>query len=722
MQFGNVLIYISLILTFIGIVLSLIRLKTKDTKILLYSRLVTVILFTTISAATIYLYYLFLSSDVSVDYVWSHTKSNYPFIYKLSGTIAGMAGSLLFWIWMIIIPWAYEEIKAIKKPVNKDLMDWTRITLLSVMGVMLFILCLHKLFDPTLAFSADPMVRTLATDPDGLGLNLLLQTELMVIHPPVIFMAYGFLAIPFASALAHLITGNKKWTDLSINWSRAGWLFLTLGIGLGALWAYVVLGWGGYWAWDPVETSSLLPWVLLTGFLHVQLMHKRKGDYALLAPILGVITFLLVLFATFTTRAGGLWVSVHDFGEADLSISPMNRLTEILSTSDTVLIYFLLMIAIIIITLILVLYRNRKLKSDRVVKTYSLSELISDDILMLVTVFLSILITALTLAILIMGINGLSPENFDMPVGTLAIISIMVLIVCLTWRHLGRKWVMIISAGTMFISVIGFLAFPETKEAAASAPILALALVGTSYKVFKSFNKKQAWRSMKLVSAHLIHLSIILILIGYIGSNFMVTEQDVSLTVGGDGVTVGAYTLYAEDIEITADSIFIDIEVWKGNTFIKHVSPGIQLIDGQLRNEIKVAGALTNDIYLTYHYDQTSLGQNIVDFEVKILPLMKCLWGGMWLMSIAIVIRVAVEKTTKSKAIPEAKTEEGQEETKDEKYYESLLGKELESMDNDPEETKEEEVKDEKYFESRLDSELESVEEDSEEVPKETED
>ena len=713
------MIYASLVLTFIGIALTLIRLKTKDAKYLLYSRLVIVILFTTISSAMIYLYSLFLTSDVSVEYVWSHTKSNYPFIYKLSGTIAGMAGSLLFWIWMIIIPWFYEEMKAIKKPVDDKLMDWTRIALLSVLGVMLFILCLHNIFDLTPEFSANPMVRTLATDPDGLGLNSLLQTELMVIHPPVIFMAYGFLTIPFAAALGNLITGNKKWVGLSINWSRAGWLFLTLGIGLGALWAYVVLGWGGYWAWDPVETSSLLPWILLTGFLHVQLMYKRKGDYEIMAPVLGIMTLLLVFFATFTTRAGGLWVSVHDFGEADLSVSPMTRLMEILSSNNNVLTYFLLMIAIIAITLILVFFRYRKMNKDKEVKTYTISELINDDILMLATVFLSILITVLTLAILIMGINGLSPENFDMPIGALAIISILVLMVCLTWRHVGRKWIVIITIGTLCLSIIGFLMFPDMREAAATAPILALALAGTSYKIIKSFNPKHAWRSMKLVSAHLVHLSIILIMIGYIGSNFMVTEQSVSLTVGGGGETVGAYTIYAEDIEVTADSIFIDIEVWKGDTFIKRISPGIQLIDGQLRNEIKVAGALTNDIYLTYNYDQASLGQNIVDFEVKILPLMKCLWGGMWLMSIAIVIRVAVEKTTKSKASPEKK--EGQEEVKDEKYYESLLGKELESMDSSSK-SEEVEVKDDKYFESRLDSELESVEEDSEEVPKETED
>ena len=711
---GNLLIYISLILAIIGIALSVIRLKKKDTKILLYSRFVTFLLFTTVSIAIIYLYTLFLTSDVSVEYVWSYTKSSHPLIYKISGALAGMAGSLLFWIWMIIIPWFYEEIKATKKPVDKDLMDWTRIALFSVMGVMLFILSLHNLFDPTPA-------EALAAIPEGQGLNPLLQTDLMAIHPPIIFMAYGFLAIPFATALAHLITGNKNWTDLSINWGRAGWFFLTLGIGIGALWAYVVLGWGGYWAWDPVETSSLLPWILLTGFLHVQLMYRRKKEFSLLAPVLGIFTFILVLFATFTTRAGGLWVSVHSFGAANTSVDPMTRLTEILSNSNDVLIYLSLIIGLIVITSILALYRNRKMKSDRVVKTYTISELINDDILMLATVFLSILITLLTLAILIMGVNGLSPDNFNMPIGALAAISILVMMVCLTWRDIGRKWIVIISIGTVFISIIGFLAFPGSREVAASAPILVLALIGTFYRVIKSFDKKRAWKSMKLVSAHLIHLSIVLVMIGYVGSNFMVTEQEIRLTVGGEGVQVGPYTLYAEDIEVTADSIFVEIEIWKGDDFIKRVKPGIQVIDNQLRNEIKVVGALTNDIYLTYHYDQISLGQNVVDFEVKLLPLMKCLWGGMWLMSIAIALRVAVEKTTKSKASPDIEKKEGQEEVKDDEYYESLLGKELESMDNSPK-NEEEDVKDDKYFESRLDSELESVEEDSEEVQKETED
>ena len=165
MPSGNLLIYVSLILTFIGIALSVMSLKTREARFILYSRLNTVLLFTTISVSMIYLYVLFLTSNVSVGYVWSYTKSTHPLIYKVSGVLAGMAGSLLFWIWMMIIPWFYEEMKAIRRPVDRDLMDWTRITMFSIMAVMLFILCLHKLFDPTPA-------NALHSNPDGpLGVN-----------------------------------------------------------------------------------------------------------------------------------------------------------------------------------------------------------------------------------------------------------------------------------------------------------------------------------------------------------------------------------------------------------------------------------------------------------------------------------------------------------------------------------------------------------------------
>jgi len=329
MPTGNLLIYLSFFLVIIGIITSFLKLKIKEYKFLQYSRIITLLLFITISCTLVYLYILFLTSDMSIEYIWQYSSITHPIHYKIAGVLAGMEGSLLFWIWAIITPWLYAEIITIKKPINEDIREWTRIGLFIVMLVLIYILIIHDIFKPTAA-------NYLTLYPNGYGLDPLLQTKLMIIHPPVVFLAYGILVLPFAAALACLITGHKDWIIYSLNWSRIGWILLTLGIGLGAIWAYVVLGWGGYWAWDPVETSSLLPWIILTGFLHSQLMYKRKKDYPILAPVLGVISFILVIFATFVTRAGGLWVSFHTFGKADVQINPLQRFINILSENQIV--------------------------------------------------------------------------------------------------------------------------------------------------------------------------------------------------------------------------------------------------------------------------------------------------------------------------------------------------------------------------------------------------
>ena len=149
MPIGNLLIYLSLLLTIIGIITCFLRLKTKKDKFIRYSKIITLLLFITISITLAYLYILFLSADISIEYVWQYTSITHPLEYKFAGVLAGMAGSLLFWIWAIITPWLYEEIKTIKKPVNEDIKDWTRIVLFIVITVMMSILILYDILSQT---------------------------------------------------------------------------------------------------------------------------------------------------------------------------------------------------------------------------------------------------------------------------------------------------------------------------------------------------------------------------------------------------------------------------------------------------------------------------------------------------------------------------------------------------------------------------------------------
>ena len=172
--------------------------------------------------------------------------------------------------------------------------------------------------------------------PYGQGMNPLLRNPWMAVHPPVLFLGYAAFTIPFAAAIANLLTGDKNWIVISRDWMRIAWLFLTLGIGLGGFWAYEVLGWGAwYWTWDPVETSSFIPWVAATAYLHAQ-TRTSHGEYKFLAPMLAVVTFILVIFATFVTRSG-MWASVHSWQDFTSEAMIIAVFLTTLAVSSTVL-------------------------------------------------------------------------------------------------------------------------------------------------------------------------------------------------------------------------------------------------------------------------------------------------------------------------------------------------------------------------------------------------
>jgi cytochrome c-type biogenesis protein CcmF len=701
MSSGNYVIYLDIALAVFAIIFSVLCIMGRGERFEALAKMSSLLLFVTVSFTLLYLYYLFITSDVSIDYVWKYSNSDHPLKYKLSGVLAGMAGSLLFWIWAVTIPWAEVELVSHKKELDPKFMAWTRIGMMVVLLVLLYILSLHNIFKPT----SDML---LLAEPDGQGLNPLLQTDLMVIHPPIVFIAYGFMVLPFAAGWGYLATGEKKWHLLTLNWTRAAWFFLTLGIGIGALWAYVVLGWGGYWAWDPVETSSFLPWIMLTGFMHSQLMFKRKGDYRIMAAVLGMTTFLCVIFATFTTRAGGLWVSVHSFGAANLQLTAWERFTQILEDSETIMIYFVFMLFMIAMTGILAFYRYKKMEKPEEEKYYKLSDLISNDMLMLGMVFLSVLSTIIITVMLLAGMNGLDPADFDAKAGVLALAIVLVMMVCMVWMYLGRKSTVMIAGLAAFASLIAYVAYPEDRLGAGMVPILAVALGLSVFKVAKSFNPRRPWKSMSQVSAHLIHLAVVLLLLGYVGSSFFQTEEQVRLEILGPEQEVGDYSLKATSVDSTATSIFVTIEVWKDSEFVGMERPGLVLMDGQTRNEIKVVDTATKDIYLIYqNAEADNMGQvSAVHLTVKTLPLMKCLWGGMWLMAIAVALRVAVDKLPLKKKGYVTAAEEAEEV----KYKDTVDEVDDTSDDGQPA-TKEENVeKDDDYYDSLLEEELKNME------------
>ncbi len=258
-----------------------------------------------IALASAGLWVALLRSDFSLKYVASFTSANLPTAYKISAFWGGQAGSMLFWC-LILAGYSAIAVRT-NRSRNRALMPYVTGTL-SV--VLLF-------FIATTAFGANPFERLEWTPVDGRGLNPQLQNPGMAIHPPNLYLGYVATTIPFAFAIGALISRrlDEGWLAAVRVWALVSWFFLTVGITLGMWWAYVELGWGGYWAWDPVENSSLLPWLTGTAFLHSIMIQEKRGMLRKWNVTLVIATFLLSIFGTFITRSG-IIESVHSFAQS----------------------------------------------------------------------------------------------------------------------------------------------------------------------------------------------------------------------------------------------------------------------------------------------------------------------------------------------------------------------------------------------------------------------
>jgi cytochrome c-type biogenesis protein CcmF len=273
------------------------------------------VVFAFVSMAVVSLVYLLVKSDFSVDYVASYSNRDLNLFYKFAALWGGQKGSLLFWTWILTM---YTALAArINRRYPGKLVPYALgvATMTSV-----FFLVINKFganpFGRLMVDSGEGALRSF-TAQDGRGLNPLLQHPAMVIHPPLLYLGYIGFVIPFAFCMAALLTRElgTNWIKMARRWTLTAWLFLGVGIVLGGKWAYVELGWGGYWAWDPVENASLLPWLTGTAFLHSVIVQERKNMLKIWNVVLIITTYLLSILGTFLTRSGVV-SSVHAFAQS----------------------------------------------------------------------------------------------------------------------------------------------------------------------------------------------------------------------------------------------------------------------------------------------------------------------------------------------------------------------------------------------------------------------
>jgi cytochrome c-type biogenesis protein CcmF len=257
-----------------------------------------------LTLASTMIFFAILSNDFSIKYVHHNADASMPWIYKLTSYWGGLDGSMMFWAWLQSIFAAVAVYRNRER--HRELMPWVIAILMGILAFFVSLVVFYKRPFDTFLTEA-PLL--------GKGLNPLLQDPYMATHPPSLYTGYVSASVPFAFGMAALITGNldDSWLQSVRRWMLLCWYFLSQGLILGSLWAYHVLGWGGYWGWDPVENAGLLPWFTATAFLHSIMIQERRGMMKVWNVTLVILTFLLTMIGTFMTRSG-IVQSVHAFG------------------------------------------------------------------------------------------------------------------------------------------------------------------------------------------------------------------------------------------------------------------------------------------------------------------------------------------------------------------------------------------------------------------------
>ncbi len=313
---GSFTLILAFVLTVYAVGASLLGVLRKNERLQFSAYRATGVIWVLVTIAIGALIYALQTNDYRLAYVAGHSNTALPWYYKMTSLWSGQEGSLLFWSWLLS---TYSMVAVhLNREKHRDMMPYVVTTLMVVLG---FFLTMNAfVVSPFQELAMNQGGQMVVRGPvDGNGLNPLLQYPAMAIHPVMIYLGFVGFTVPYAFAMATLITkqAGEKWIATTRRWTMVTWLFQSMGIMLGARWAYAVLGWGGYWGWDPVENASLMPWLTGTAFLHSVMMQEKRGMMKVWNMVLVFSTFFLCIFGTFLTRSGVV-SSVHAFAQSEI--------------------------------------------------------------------------------------------------------------------------------------------------------------------------------------------------------------------------------------------------------------------------------------------------------------------------------------------------------------------------------------------------------------------
>ena len=587
------------------------------------------------------LLYAFLISDFSVEYVASYSNRTLPTFYKVSAIWAGQAGSLLFWAWLLVLFSAIVVWQNQKK--NRELMPY-------VTGVLMIT---AFFFYGLMVYATSPFKQLPVPPPDGNGLNPMLQNPGMVMHPPTLYLGYVGFTVPFAFAIAALITRrlDSQWIKTTRRWTLVSWMFLTLGNLFGAKWAYVELGWGGYWAWDPVENASFMPWLTGTAFLHSVMIQERRGMLKIWNLVLIFLTFALTIFGTFITRSG-IISSVHSFGVSNLGPLFLAFLAFTLFGS-----FYLLWL------------RRPQLQSEHrldAVLSRESSFLFNNLILvgMAFAVFWGTIFPILSEAVRGVKITVGPPffNQVNIPIG-LALLALTGICPLIAWRkaskkNLQRNFTIPLIAGVIaavVLVIFGIRSMYPVLSFALSAFVLVTILLefyrGTAARARISGRGWLAalWdltmRNKRRYGGYIVHLGVIMIFVGITGSSAFQQEKTLTMAVG-DSVSIGDYVVYYEGLEDQSDEhaqvVAARMRVEKNGEMLGTLYPARQKhLNHDPVSEVAIRQTLKEDLYLILAgWDE----KQRASVKVLVIPLVAWIWIGGVVMIIGTLIALGPDR------------------------------------------------------------------------------
>jgi len=622
MNFGEILIYLNPLLVLSAIYFGYKKIRNnnnsnnKNFDTLLY------VILGNHTLLLILLAYYFLKTDLRFEYVSSYSSDELTAGYKLAGIWAGRDGTLLVWSWATALTLVLERFFHKEKGMQRDLT--------SIIGTILLLsLCIIQLY-------INPFGMNETVPDKGNSLNQLLLSPYMIIHPPIVFVSYGMIALLYASAMAFLITEDKSWNDTIKRWGRGSWIGMSLALVIGGYWAYVTLGWGGYWAWDPVETSGLLPWLAMTSLLHTSVMSRRKKDYRILGPLLAMFTFVLVLLESFITR-GGIWISFHAFLPSQ-SDSVTQRFFDVMEADKSVMIFFILMVLNIIFTLAIVIkkYIERK-EEEKEIEYDNIEKIFSKDNTFFAAIYTQLLILTVTLVLLLVSAKGqLAPEIYEIRLAPFVIMLAAIFTIHTLRPFFELKNILLVVVLATIFSII--YAFMTNGSEWMVGAMLPWAFV-CGYSIFRYMWKYRTKKLLPMLRAwgpYTAHLGILLIIIGYCFSYGLGTEDKITLEEGEQKV-VGNFVLILEKIAMNSGPEVMAC-VPECTAFIILIENDDVLIndqiskwreDGQETTQIYLKHELSRDLYITLNGVSTlEDGEHTATITVREIPGIILVWLG----------------------------------------------------------------------------------------------